>query len=70
MKSNRLPRVINLREVDDDMETLYLNTAEDAFEFQAFVKQNGGKVEGVIRYHPFLYDRETYPKDPSEAEGT
>lgn len=67
--SNRLPRVINLREVDDDMETLYLNTAKDTFEFK--VKQNGsGKVEGVIRYHPFLYDRETYPKDPSEAEGT
>uniref|UniRef100_A0A8C7RL36 Structural maintenance of chromosomes flexible hinge domain containing 1 n=1 Tax=Oncorhynchus mykiss TaxID=8022 RepID=A0A8C7RL36_ONCMY len=23
-----------------------------------------GIVEGILRYHPFLYDRETYPEDP------
>lgn len=33
------------------------------FEFKA---SRGGdaKVEGLLRYHPFLYDRETYPEDP------
>uniref|UniRef100_A0A3Q2CPS3 Structural maintenance of chromosomes flexible hinge domain containing 1 n=1 Tax=Cyprinodon variegatus TaxID=28743 RepID=A0A3Q2CPS3_CYPVA len=57
------PRTINLRQVDDDMQTQYINAATDTFEFRAETMDHG-IVEGVLRYHPFLYDRETYPKDP------
>uniref|UniRef100_A0A3P9NMP1 Structural maintenance of chromosomes flexible hinge domain containing 1 n=1 Tax=Poecilia reticulata TaxID=8081 RepID=A0A3P9NMP1_POERE len=53
---------MNLREVEDDMQTLFINAAKDTFEFRA-ESPDGGIVEGVLRYHPFLYDRETYPKD-------
>ncbi|TMS09103.1 Structural maintenance of chromosomes flexible hinge domain-containing protein 1 [Larimichthys crocea] len=63
-KPPKCPRVMDLRDVDNDMETLYINSAADTFEFKALTAQDGGTVEGVIRYHPFLYDRETYPKDP------
>uniref|UniRef100_A0A3B4YHK7 Structural maintenance of chromosomes flexible hinge domain containing 1 n=1 Tax=Seriola lalandi dorsalis TaxID=1841481 RepID=A0A3B4YHK7_SERLL len=63
-KSNRCPRVMNLREVDDDMQTLYINATADMFEFKATTGQDRGTVEGLIRYHPFLYDRETFPPDP------
>lgn len=68
-RPDKLPHMIKLREVDDDMETLYINTAKDTFEFEASFK-DGGRVEGVIRYHPFLYDNETFPKDPNMAQGT
>ena len=29
-----------------------------------------GIVEGVLRYHPFLYDKETYPLDINAYTGT
>ncbi|XP_063339511.1 structural maintenance of chromosomes flexible hinge domain-containing protein 1 isoform X2 [Pelmatolapia mariae] len=67
-KPNKCPRVLNLREVDDDMQTLYINSAVDTFEFKASTGPGGGTVEGVLRYHPFLYDRETYPKYPEDPE--
>lgn len=60
---------MKLWEVDNDMETLFINAAEDTFEFNVSTEQNGGTVEGVIRYHPFLFDKETYPKDPSVEQG-
>lgn len=60
---------MNLREVDDDMQTLYINSAVDTFEFKANPGLDLGTVEGVIRYHPFLYDKETYPEDPSAVQG-
>ncbi|KAJ8385840.1 hypothetical protein AAFF_G00181960 [Aldrovandia affinis] len=59
----KIPRTVNLREIDKDMQTLYINSSVDAFEFKAQVGEDG-YVEGIIRYHPFLYDRETYPEDP------
>lgn len=59
--------MINIREVEDDMQSLYINTAADRFEFMA--EQDGGTVEGIIRYHPFLYYKETYPEDPSAVQG-
>lgn len=62
-KPPQLPCAMNLREVDNDMQTLYINAAVDTFDFKAS-PSDGGTVEGVIRYHPFLYDKETYPKDP------
>lgn len=61
---------LNLREVNNDMQTLYINSAADTFEFQATPPGDDGFVEGVLRYHPFLYDKETYPKDPSASHGT
>ncbi|XP_070409212.1 structural maintenance of chromosomes flexible hinge domain-containing protein 1 isoform X2 [Nothobranchius furzeri] len=66
-KPPKCPRAINLREVDDDMQTLYINSAVSMFEFRA-TTSNGGTVEGILRYHPFLYDKETYPKDPYTAQ--
>ncbi|KAK7813936.1 hypothetical protein U0070_011043 [Myodes glareolus] len=62
-EKGKTPKIVNLREIHDDMQTLYINTASDSFEFKAHV-EGDGVVEGVIRYHPFLYDRETYPDDP------
>ncbi|XP_069476961.1 structural maintenance of chromosomes flexible hinge domain-containing protein 1 isoform X2 [Ambystoma mexicanum] len=59
----KVPRIANLREVQDDMQTLYIRTAADSFEFKAMV-DGDGVVEGIIRYHPFLYYTETYPDDP------
>ncbi|KAM4704987.1 structural maintenance of chromosomes flexible hinge domain-containing protein 1 [Rhinophrynus dorsalis] len=63
IEKGKLPKIVNLREIKDDMQTLYINTAADSFEFKALV-EGEGVVEGIIRYHPFLYDRETYPDDP------
>ncbi|XP_060056746.1 structural maintenance of chromosomes flexible hinge domain-containing protein 1 isoform X2 [Erinaceus europaeus] len=62
-EKGKAPKIVNLREIQDDMQTLYINTAADSFEFKAHVEADG-VVEGVIRYHPFLYDKETYPDDP------
>ncbi|XP_033494631.2 structural maintenance of chromosomes flexible hinge domain-containing protein 1 [Epinephelus lanceolatus] len=67
-KPPRIPRVMNIREVDNDMQTLYINSAADSFEFKA--EQDGGTVDGVIRYHPFLYDKETYPEVPDAMQAT
>ncbi|XP_019218618.1 structural maintenance of chromosomes flexible hinge domain-containing protein 1 isoform X2 [Oreochromis niloticus] len=67
-KPNECPRVLNLREVDDDLQTLYINSAADTFEFKASAGPGGGTVEGVLRYHPFLYDKETYPKYPDDPK--
>ncbi|XP_067146775.1 structural maintenance of chromosomes flexible hinge domain-containing protein 1 isoform X2 [Apteryx mantelli] len=62
-EKGKVPKIVNLREIKDDMQTLYINTAADSFEFKAHV-EGEGIVEGIIRYHPFLYDKETYPDDP------
>ncbi|XP_047666813.1 structural maintenance of chromosomes flexible hinge domain-containing protein 1 [Tachysurus fulvidraco] len=59
----RLPKLLNLKEIDNDMQTLFINSSVAEFEFKA-TKEGDAKVEGLIRYHPFLYDRETYPEDP------
>ena len=67
-KPNRCPRVVYLREVDNDMQTLYINSTADEFEFKARTA-SGGMVDGVLRYHPFLYDRETYPQGPNPLLG-
>uniref|UniRef100_A0A4W5NPZ4 SMCHD1 ribosomal S5 domain-containing protein n=1 Tax=Hucho hucho TaxID=62062 RepID=A0A4W5NPZ4_9TELE len=56
--------MVNLREIDNDMQTLYINASADTFEFKVYADADG-TVEGVLRYHPFLYDRETYPEDPN-----
>ena len=62
-KPTRCPRVVNLHEVEDDMQTLYIKSSADTFEFKACAAAKG-TVEGVLRYHPFLYDQETYPQGP------
>ncbi|XP_061778178.1 structural maintenance of chromosomes flexible hinge domain-containing protein 1 isoform X2 [Nerophis ophidion] len=65
-KPPRCPRVMNLREVDTDMQALYVKAAADEFVFQA--EASSALVEGIIRYHPFLYDKETYPEDPNSVQ--
>ncbi|XP_065609251.1 structural maintenance of chromosomes flexible hinge domain-containing protein 1 isoform X2 [Cyrtonyx montezumae] len=62
-EKGKVPKIVNLREIKDDMQTLYINTSADSFEFKALV-DGDGIVEGIIRYHPFLYDKETFPDDP------
>lgn len=59
-EKGKLPKRMELRDVDDDMQTRYIRTAASVFEFCAH-PESGGVVEGILRYHPFLYDRETYP---------
>ncbi|XP_022088750.1 structural maintenance of chromosomes flexible hinge domain-containing protein 1-like [Acanthaster planci] len=56
----KTPRVISLRDIKDDMQTKYIRSAIDSFEFRAVV-EGTGIVEGILRYHPFLYDKETFP---------
>lgn len=56
------PKVISLHDIQDDLQTLYARTAASTFEFRAIV-DGSSAVEGLLRYHPFLYDRETYPSD-------
>ncbi|CAH1772323.1 unnamed protein product, partial [Owenia fusiformis] len=64
-KGQSQPKVINLRDIDDDMQTQFIKTAASSFEFKAKV-EGTGMVEGVLRYHPFLYDKETYPSDAND----
>ncbi|XP_071854423.1 structural maintenance of chromosomes flexible hinge domain-containing protein 1-like isoform X2 [Apostichopus japonicus] len=54
----------NLRDVDDDMQSKFLSTAAATFDFRARV-EGDAVVEGSLRYHPFLYNKETYPLDNS-----
>ncbi|KAH9491932.1 Structural maintenance of chromosomes flexible hinge domain-containing protein 1 [Bulinus truncatus] len=56
------PKSIDLRKVNDDMQSQYVRTAASTFDFKAYV-DGSTAVEGVVRYHPFLYDKETYPAD-------
>ncbi|CAH2284879.1 structural maintenance of chromosomes flexible hinge domain-containing 1 [Pelobates cultripes] len=67
-EKGKSPRIVNLREIKSDMQTLYINSASESFEFKAVVGGDG-VVEGIIRYHPFLYDSETYPEDPYFSSG-
>ncbi|XP_074549592.1 structural maintenance of chromosomes flexible hinge domain-containing protein 1 [Halichoeres trimaculatus] len=67
-KAPKLPRAINLKEIDDDMQTLYIKSSADTFRFQATIPHERSPVEGILRYHPFLYDRETYPQDPDVGQ--
>ena len=62
------PQIINLKDVQDDMQTQYIRTAASTFEFKATI-EGTGIVEGVLRYHPFLYDRETFPNDTNDPRG-
>ena len=59
---------MNLRDVFDDMQTQYIRTAASVFEFKATL-EGTGIVEGILRYHPFLYDKETYPTDTADPRG-
>ncbi|KAL4217928.1 inactivation of X chromosome by DNA methylation [Mactra antiquata] len=60
-KTQQTPNVINLRDIEDDMQTQYVRGSVSSFEFRAVI--DGIRIEGVLRYHPFMYDRETYPLD-------
>ncbi|XP_062594603.1 structural maintenance of chromosomes flexible hinge domain-containing protein 1-like [Saccostrea cucullata] len=56
---------INLRDIHDDMQSLYVRNSASQFFFKA-TTEGEGVVEGIIRYHPFLYDSETYPSDVND----
>ena len=49
-------------------QTQFIHTMTSSFEFKATV-EGTGIVEGVLRYHPFLYDKETYPVDANIYTG-
>ena len=53
------PKHVSLREMDDDFQTMCIRTAASTFDFK--VHCGSAEVEGQLRYHPFLYDKETYP---------
>ncbi|KAM4026795.1 structural maintenance of chromosomes flexible hinge domain-containing protein 1 [Anomaloglossus baeobatrachus] len=63
-EKSKVPKLLKLGDLNNDMQTLYINSAADSFEFKAVVEREG-VVEGIMRYHPFLYNRETYPDDPN-----
>ncbi|RWS23897.1 structural maintenance of chromosomes flexible hinge domain-containing protein 1-like protein, partial [Leptotrombidium deliense] len=52
---------IKLRDVVTDNQTRFIRNSKSTFEFKADV--GNAVVEGILRYHPFLYDEETYPAD-------
>jgi hypothetical protein len=60
MKAGRDSKRLPLHLIEDDMQTRYIRLAKSTFEFKVDVP-NAGEVEGVLRYHPFEYDHETYP---------
>lgn len=51
------------------MQTLFVRNSASEFYFKA-TAEGTGVVEGIIRYHPFLYDSETYPADISDPRGS
>lgn len=61
-RGSTTPKSVDLRKIDDDMQSQYVRTSASTFDFKAYV-DGSTAVEGVIRYHPFKYDRETYPAD-------
>lgn len=64
MKSGQ-HKVANLRDIDTDSETLLIRSTSDRFDFKATV--DGTRVvEGQLRYHPFLYDHESYPSEHND----
>lgn len=69
-KGMAMTKCLNLRDIDDDLQSQFVKTAGSVFDFKAKV-EGAGIVEGVLRYHPFLYDHETFPSefvDPRYAE--
>ena len=59
-EKGKQPKRKKLEEIDNDLQSQYIRSTASAFEFRAHC-EGGGVVEGMLRYHPFLYDRETYP---------
>lgn len=57
-----MTKCLNLRDIDDDLQSQFVKTAGSVFDFKAKV-EGAGIVEGVLRYHPFLYDHETFPSE-------
>ena len=56
--------IIDLKEINDDFESLLVRRAVDTFEFEVEHKRGSFKgvvIEGVIHYYPYLYDHETLP---------
>ncbi|XP_054159800.1 structural maintenance of chromosomes flexible hinge domain-containing protein 1-like [Oppia nitens] len=64
----QLKHQINLKDINDDYESLLIRSAKDSFLFEVehSDRQNSDNmpavIEGVIRYHPYEYDSETIPE--------
>eukprot|EP00057_Strongylocentrotus_purpuratus_P003961 XP_003727734.1 PREDICTED: structural maintenance of chromosomes flexible hinge domain-containing protein 1 [Strongylocentrotus purpuratus] len=61
-KKGQLHQQLNLRDINDDLQSNFIRSAKDTFDFRVLV-EGTGLVEGVLRYHPFLFDKESYPVD-------
>lgn len=66
-EKGKQPKIKELYTVDDDLQTQYIRTSASSFEFRAHV-ENAGCIEGLLRYHPFLYDKETFPMHDFEQK--
>lgn len=60
-EKGKSPKRKALRDIDDDLQSQYIRNTASIFEFRAHC-EGSAVVEGMLRYHPFLYDRETYPQ--------
>ena len=56
-----------LGKIEQDLETKYIRSSMDSFEYMFVGSDKVSKCEGVIRYHPFLYDRETKPQSTGRS---
>ena len=66
-EKGKQPKRKALRDIDDDLQSQYIRTTASAFEFRAHCDNGAAVVEGILRYHPFLYDSETYPQLHSDT---
>ncbi|XP_046854704.1 structural maintenance of chromosomes flexible hinge domain-containing protein 1-like isoform X2 [Xenia sp. Carnegie-2017] len=60
-EKGKSPKRKALRDIDDDLQSQYIRNTASIFEFRAHC-EGSAVVEGMLRYHPFLYDSETYPQ--------
>ncbi|UYV78845.1 K02A2.6-like [Cordylochernes scorpioides] len=60
-----LVKEVLLDQMCDDLESQYIRTACSTFNFCAHLEDTC--VEGLLRYHPYLYNRETCPAGTEEV---
>lgn len=59
---------VEMGEIDDDYESRHVRSAVDSFDFTVTCEDEA-TVEGILRYHPFLYDKETFPTPTDDTDG-
>jgi len=58
---------VEMGEIDDDYESRHVRSAVDSFDFTVTCEDEA-TVEGILRYHPFLYDKETFPTPTDDTD--